>query len=318
MCLVEPGTQTDFAYVIYSIQRLLCRVASYLSPANDGPLICAGMVRNEIDILDIWVSHLCSIFDRVIIYDHLSTDGTRERLHELARSQKKLEIRHFDELGHYQSKLMTSVMFEVTATTKSGWIFFLDADEFLMVRHRSDIVRQLHRYRAAPALRMVWANAYPIEMQSIIGPDTQIAGFLDQPKPVRKVAVNLRLAGSFSRINQGNHRARFKRLSVLANTIIWEPRILHLPIRTERQIRSKAKLGFEATENIVGENTYALHWKQIASTNELPDIRWLVYSYGYLWENILENQVAPPEPTLTGRLDQLVNVGRNQGPNVTL
>jgi len=45
------------------------------------------MVRNEMDILDIWIAHLCSIFDHVIIYDHLSTDGTRERLHELARAQ---------------------------------------------------------------------------------------------------------------------------------------------------------------------------------------------------------------------------------------
>jgi len=227
------------------------------------------------------------------------------------RARKQLEVRHFDEAGKYQSELMTSIMREVASRIKCGWLFFLDADEFLMVRQKSDLVRQLKRHRIAPALRMIWLNAYPTEPQTTIVPDTPIEGYLELPRPFKKVAINLRHAAKVTTIVQGNHDAVFNISSSFGKTILLEPRILHLPIRTEAQIRRKSKLGLEANgARRDVDASHSTHWKQIAATDNLPNIRWLVYSYGHRWNDIVNNDASPPKPTLTGRLDQLVDVGR--------
>lgn len=143
------------------LRKIVCRIASPYIAKDRGPVVCAGMVRNEIDIIDVWVAHLHAVFDRVIIYDHLSTDGTRQRLHELAKRYPKLELREYDEPGYNQSGLMTAVFHEIAAASRRGWMFFLDADEFIMVEDRQKFLELLDRHRAATTINLTWSNALP-------------------------------------------------------------------------------------------------------------------------------------------------------------
>ena len=161
------------------ILSAICRMISMGSPSNSGPLICTGMVRNELDIIDTWISHLCSIFDKVIIFDHLSSDGTLERLGELSLIYKNLELRQFTSQGHNQASLMTSVFKEVSSEISAGWMFFLDADEFLMIKDKWALGDLLSKYRAATTVCFLWANAYPVNATHTISSDTNIEGWVN-------------------------------------------------------------------------------------------------------------------------------------------
>jgi hypothetical protein len=50
-----------------------------------------SMVRNEKGLIETFCAHVMALFDRVIIVDHLSTDGTREYLTRISNSYPNLE-----------------------------------------------------------------------------------------------------------------------------------------------------------------------------------------------------------------------------------
>lgn len=226
-------------------KRATSRSFSRFSPAPDtGPLLCAGMVRNERDIIDVWIAHLLALFDRIVIIDHLSTDGTRERLHEIAALHPALEVRHHDDDAHIQAKLMSGILDEVSTNNDRGWVFFLDSDEFLMVESRAALDAVLRSHHRAVSVRSVWAQGYPSNSGQTVRPDTQVLGWHHAPCVNSKIAVNLSYAKLVARIEYGNHHARYHRYSFLRH--IDALHILHLPIRSGEQIESKVSLGLDA------------------------------------------------------------------------
>lgn len=289
------------------LRRFACRCASAFQPPENGAVICAGMVRNEIDIIDSWIAHLNALFDQVIIYDHLSTDGTRERLHALAAQLPKLDVREFDEPGHAQARLMNATLREVAARQDRGWMFFLDADEFIMTHSRREFLAVLERYRAATTIRLTWCNALPETGDGAprIGAGTRLSGWYVGPHLMPKIAVNLRYAAHVASISQGNHcaetptRNRFCKVNAL--------RLLHLPIRSRDQISAKVAHGLAANALIDRAGDCATHWKAMAGETGTDDLRRLAYNYGFT-EGAQPRPLdrTPPPETISGPLSDHV------------
>jgi hypothetical protein len=294
-----------------TLRRLSCRARSVFTPAADGPLICASIVRNEVDIIDVWVAHLSAIFDHVLIYNHLSSDGTRERLLELAKRYHNLEIRDYTEPGHHQSAVMTSAFLEVASHTSKGWMFFLDGDEFIFEKGRDELRRELSRYRAAITVRMRWVNVYPVALQSPIQAATEIEGWLEGPCQIHKLAVNLSRAETVTKIIQGNHGALFNRRAPFQKVHLDTIRILHMPIRTDAQIAAKVATGLASNAIATARNSnHSAHWKAMAGLKDLSDVQTHVYNYSNLNTTTGELlRVPPPAPSLSGRLSDHVVLG---------
>ena len=290
------------------ILSAICRMISMGSPSNSGPLICTGMVRNELDIIDTWISHLCSIFDKVIIFDHLSSDGTLERLGELSLIYKNLELRRFTSPSYDQEGLMTKTFEEVSSEVFEGWMFFLDADEFLMVKNRSELRNLLSKYRAATSVCFLWSNAYPVSNTSPISPLVKIEGWLNGAHRVPKVAINLKNANLISGIGRGNHGAGTKKAVLLRSVYMTGARIIHLPIRTQKQIKNKARVGVEANALANNGEFLATHWKLLNNCNGDIDIKIQTYNYGNIIKDSSSIASNIPTPiTLSGKLCDFVS-----------
>ncbi|MEO1346877.1 MAG: glycosyltransferase family 2 protein [Pseudomonadota bacterium] len=282
------------------------RVKSYFRPHKTLKLFCAGIVRNEIDILEIWLDHLESLFDHVIIYDHKSDDGTRERLLERAASSAILEARIYDEEGHAQSELMTKILHELKDQTRAGWVFFLDADEFLFEKDRNRILKKLIDYRAATVFRLNWINVHAESGFATLSRNTRLRGWYSPAKP--KVAVNLRYVSDGARIAQGNH----KYLATSAKPVVALPfgHLLHVPIRSEEQLMRKVRQGIAATDALPSSKNYNQHWREMLQKNLRgadTTLRTMVYRYGaFEGDELASEKREPPDEQIEGRLEDLV------------
>ncbi len=266
-----------------------------------GPLICVGMVRNEMDILELWVGHLVSLFDQVILYDHLSTDGTRQRLAELAAQNHKLEVRHYDEPGYDQSGLMTKTFVQISRDISDGWLFFLDADEFIMAVDANSFRAQLADFVAATTIVMPWCNAYTSDAGGqTISADTAIAGWRERSNGFYKVALNLKFSRHIKTIRQGNHSVAYRKRPFLRKIPAFD--MLHLPIRSPEQIATKLSVGVAANAVSDHKQDYADHWRKMAEVDVMTDLKFHSYNYGISGPKA----VAPPLEEFDGKLADLV------------
>jgi primosomal protein N' len=87
------------------------------------------LVKNEIDIIEKNIRfHAKKGVDSFVVMDNNSTDGTREKLHEL---KKEFEITIIDEKGTYnQAKWMTKLTHIARKKYNPTWLIPNDADEF--------------------------------------------------------------------------------------------------------------------------------------------------------------------------------------------
>ncbi|SFW40485.1 glycosyltransferase family 2 protein [Nitrosovibrio sp. Nv17] len=235
------------------------------------------MVRNERDILEAFCAHALSLFDRIILVDHLSSDGTREYIRLLSDSHPKVECYFFDEPGYYQSELMTYVAQNLVDREMPGWVFFLDADEFLPFRSREAFDSRLAELAAFPVISMPWLNLIPLDMECGKIEDQL---FLGPPRPSRhrKIAFQpSRVPPADYFIAQGNHALflgdRSTKIGLPARSGFP---LYHLPIRTRRQLHSKILCGIESYRNMGGDRRgkNGIHWDEIyriMETSSLTD-----------------------------------------------
>ncbi|MEO6824767.1 MAG: glycosyltransferase family 2 protein [Nitrosospira sp.] len=225
-----------------------------------------SMIRNEKGILEIFCAHASSLFDRVILIDHCSSDGTREYIRLLSEKCSNIEYYCFDDPGYYQSELMTWTVNQLVDKEMPGWVFFLDADEFLPFKSKEEFDLELSKFSRFPVISMPWLNLVPLDMESgkIID-----EFFLKPPKPSRyhKIAFQpSRIPWDKYFIAQGNHNlfmgSRFLNIRFPAKNSFP---IYHLPIRTKHQLREKIRYGIESYQRMGSDRQRknGFHWDEI-------------------------------------------------------
>lgn len=90
------------------------------------------MVKNEEDIIEIFVRYHCRVFDHVFIINHASKDGTAHILSSLQKEGLPLTVIQNDSPYHSQGLTLTKEIKEVRKTYQPKVLMAMDADEFLV------------------------------------------------------------------------------------------------------------------------------------------------------------------------------------------
>lgn len=102
-------------------------------------LVAVSIVKNEADIIEPFVRHTLAWADAHLIFDHASTDGTRETLAALQREGLPIRLFTDDALGHLQHLRATFLQRLAIRELEADWVLLLDADEILTGPDRASL-----------------------------------------------------------------------------------------------------------------------------------------------------------------------------------
>ena len=108
-------------------------------------LVAVSVVKNEADIIEAFVRHTAAWVDEHLIFDHDSTDGTREILFELVREGMPLKLFTGDAVANLQQSRSNHLARMGFEAGKADWVLPLDADEILVAQDRRELERLLTR-----------------------------------------------------------------------------------------------------------------------------------------------------------------------------
>ena len=213
------------------------------SPVRDKPdplVYCIAMVRNEADIILSFLHQAASLFDKTILVDIQSTDGTREIIDNFAENSNGAIVRlNCLTQERYQSAL-TNTLARRAFVEGADWVFFLDADEFLDVKSREHI-RDLLKASAGDVIHLPWINLAPSEYGSFESLRLDQDFFYGaEPSSIHKVAISARYAliyPDFS-LEEGNHNVS-KSINGPPEKARAAFSILHLPVRSAARLKYK-------------------------------------------------------------------------------
>jgi hypothetical protein len=229
--------------------------------------VLIALVKNEGDILRTWLSHVLALFDRIYLVDHMSTDGTREYLMDIAAEQKQLSLYTFTHPGFFQEEVTNQLAEIAAAECQNAWIFPLDADEFIDLRKEKDFRSRLLGMDPDRYLRMRWRNCIPLYIDG----DEEFSFSSPMLLPPY-YAVHQKIALHTSsildrnwRFAQGNHEATDPTGHVISEDHQVEfYDLLHVPVRSSDHFALKCAQGYQAYKAIPVERKrdgQGVHWE---------------------------------------------------------
>ena len=194
------------------------------------------MMRNERSILEPFLDQLVEFFDQVVILDHGSTDGSAQLVFE--RNDPRFSVHSLDSDGYPQSEVATRFARELLQFEGADWVFFLDCDEFLPFRDRSELELKLQSLQDADLVYLHWRNIVPTDLD---GNDIFASPFLVLPQTsiFRKIALSRRGAEKFPQfvIQQGYHGVNGA--PDMREACLSEAGLLHVPVQSRLRFMSK-------------------------------------------------------------------------------
>ena len=151
-----------------------------------------GVVRDEVDVIGDSIRHLLDQgVDRVLVANHLSTDGTGELLAELSREDSRVLVADDTEPGHFQMEKVTWLS-QAAWWAGARWIVPFDADEFWFAETGS--VAEFLRPHPASIIRAGTTHMLPV-----VGPvHLRSAQFLMDRPPVPRRWPSVRIPARWS------------------------------------------------------------------------------------------------------------------------
>ena len=262
-------------------------------------LTVVAMARNEELRADDMMRHLCALFDRIVLIDHLSEDDTAQivRGYDGVAGTEVIVFRSEDSC-YYQSQYMSEITNALVKERKTDWVFYLDFDEFLPFIDAASFRQALVSLSDSSVIHCHWINVAldTFDLKSLQG----AKGFVGpSASDFVKVAINARRFESEKiTVCQGNHAIMSDRFN---EPYIGERAfcLFHVPILGPNALKRKVLQGTLAlNETVDKDSREGIHWRDIHSN--LDDLvssthltRQLALNYGRPVEEIL--RMAPSD-----------------------
>lgn len=171
-------------------------------------LVAVSIVKNEADIIEPFVRHTRAWVDHHLVFDHDSTDGTREILSALQAEGLPLTLYTDDALGNLQQARSNFLTRLAAQSFAADWILPLDADEILAGPGRAALEKVLSGCSTTRPVSLPLLNYFPTtEDEAQVGnPVLRLRHCETTPPRTKKIMVprSLALDGNVS-AGKGSH-----------------------------------------------------------------------------------------------------------------
>jgi hypothetical protein len=263
-----------------------------------------SMVKNECDIIELFLKINLRQFDHAYIFDHMSTDGTDLIIKKLIHEGYPITYIYHKDVDFRQSDLITSAVNYISKLNIYDYLVPLDADEFLATTDEFRSVKDaISVSLSTSSLGLVpWRTYCPIS-DSYYAADAPLFEIFRMRKFEPTIFHKVIIGNEFSKscvVSEGNHFAVNSLLNFNCQEIPIH--IQHVPIRSSEQIINKSIMGSHTLSlkksRQVGEG---FHWDNLADiirTNEfLVDDKLLL--------DLAISYAAPPGAIIVKEFDDL-------------
>ncbi|HKB57407.1 MAG TPA: glycosyltransferase family 2 protein, partial [Lacunisphaera sp.] len=159
-------------------------------------LVAVSIVKNEADIIEPFVRHSLAWVDHHLIFDHDSTDGTRQILGALKDEGLPVTLFRDDAIGHLQQARSNCLTTLAAQDHGADWVLPLDADEILTGPDREMLERSLGALGGELPVSLPLLDYCPTtdDDASVINPVLRLRHCQSQPSHTRKIFIPRRLA----------------------------------------------------------------------------------------------------------------------------
>lgn len=305
-----------------------------------------SMVRDEADIIRANVLyHLAAGFDRLLILDNGSSDGTRKILRKLGGDPR---VRWTRDRGSFRQGEVFTELARQAAAEGADWVAPIDADDFwhapgssikevlassdasaLAVRHVDFIQRRGQRESSFDEL-LTMTRRVPEPLDRSLAPDLLAAGKTSYVQMARLHKLVSRASEAIKMV-KGAHALDGVEGPVEETDALL---LLHAPLRSLAHLESRADAADRrtGTGKSLGPGWHARRWKKLKEEGAI-EREWAANSYDEegrldvygvphetLVDPTLRDAVAPfigrPEPSLWKRLVGLRDARSVQAPGI--
>ena len=206
------------------------------------------MVKNECDIIELFIKINSKYFDHFFILDHFSTDGTARIIKQIQNLGYPVTYMPLLDKIYNQASITTAEVRRVASLNIYDYIMAIDADEFIYSESPEFFRKMLASSVNPDGIGSVpWVTYCPVKMDYFNVSAPLYSSFQARKfEPVQYYKVIL--GNTFARrcsVAMGNHSAKsrtYKRDTVKLSGI----QLQHVPVRSKEQIIRKAILGSHA------------------------------------------------------------------------
>jgi glycosyl transferase family 2 len=234
-------------------------------PGRSAPrLIGVARVKNEGDVIEEFVRYNLRFLDSLIVVDNLSFDGTRDILEALRREGLALTILDDPCFANRQAECLTRVAANL-APRSFDFLFPLDADEFIKAPDRGHLEAALAALPYGTHGSLPWTTYVPTRFDDAAAPVTLhriTHRHRAESVPFSKVVISRRgYRDKGATIGQGNHHAEYGE-RIDPGTRLEGVQLAHFPVRSARQLETKALIGWTAYLAMGYENETELGYQK--------------------------------------------------------
>jgi Methyltransferase domain/Glycosyl transferase family 2 len=195
------------------------------------------MIRNEADIILPFLNQAAALFDKLVIVDVQSTDGTLETIRSFCEFWPSIDLYSSDAQEKYQAVMMNTLAAKAFSHG-ADWVFLLDGDEFINVNGKEEFQNYL---RAFPydVMAMPWVNLVPSRYGRFDSFDiSQDFYWSGRVSSFRKIAISHLYAATNPTfyIHEGNHHVSRELNEGLEDENLGLT-LLHLPVRSAERLK---------------------------------------------------------------------------------
>ena len=209
-------------------------------------MIGLSVVKNEQDVIEIFLRHNARLLDLIVVLDNESTDDTRKIIAETSRDLGNIVFSDMKGFGYNQSERMTRLLYGCQSAFFADYIFFIDADEFISAPSRDKLEEIVSEIPSGEVGLMPWRTLVPKAANNYKAAHTcknlNDFEFRNYESPQYYKAILCAKGGLCRswRVGQGNHQIFCTSKGVVRETILERLPLVHLPVRSSPQIISKA------------------------------------------------------------------------------
>ncbi len=278
--------------------------------------ISVSMVKDEADIIELFIRINSRIIDHFFIIDNGSTDGTLRILEKLKNEGFPMTV-FIDQTPHFQqSAMITKLLKTALAKMPFDWAFAIDADEFINIEREkleTELATVPHNYVAT----LNWSHWVP-RGDIYYNYTNPLWSAFDRKKQETDVFPKVIVSNNIARdciIEMGNHHALINYrettngldMKRVPEQLLTCGTLDHVPVRSSHQILGKAICGAGALSLKTNRNNHeGYHWDTITN---------LIKENNFTIDNLLIRYIAlayvsRPNAFVEDDVDSTVHIGK--------